>query len=92
MICRHCRTDTVEWVGPIADLGANGTRCRSCGRRNCQQEPEPEEGDACPECRTVGLAFKPGGDCSCHIAPPCWACTNSRLTCDDCGWQGEVVK
>lgn len=45
-----------------------------------------EEGDACPECEGT-LQYPPVRDCSCHINPPCHACTSIRLTCEDCGWE-----
>ena len=25
--------------------------------------------------------------CSCHINPPCSACTDKKLTCPECGWE-----
>jgi hypothetical protein len=62
MICSHCLTDTVEWVGRATDL--NGTKCSSCGRENCQEvitdpgfydcECESDyihpKGQVCPRC------------------------------------------
>jgi len=27
--------------------------------------------------------------CSCHINPPCEACTGSKLHCPNCGWKEE---
>lgn len=44
MICRHCHTDTVEWVGPLTDL--RGTRCRRCGETNCQAIEDDAEARA----------------------------------------------
>jgi len=53
---------------------------------------EPEEGDQCPECRAGNMSFPPVENCSCHIAPPCHACTNRLLTCNTCGWEFEPPK
>lgn len=50
----------------------------------------PEEGDRCraPKCEGV-LAYVREGSCSCHIHPPCGACTDAKLTCKECGWVDE---
>ena len=49
---------------------------------------EPEEGDVCPHCDGTLEYIREMG-CSCHISPPCSACTNAPLTCPDCGWKYE---
>jgi hypothetical protein len=50
----------------------------------------PEDGDKCREKDCRGrLAFPKVENCSCHINPPCGACTMVRLTCDECGWKDE---
>jgi hypothetical protein len=47
----------------------------------------PEEGDSCSQAKCQGtLRFPQVENCSCHISPPCHACTSQRLTCDACGW------
>jgi len=43
-----------------------------------------EEGDHCPECKDGKLYYPPIENCSCHINPPCSACTNRNLVCDRC--------
>lgn len=43
------------------------------------------EWDNCPDCGTR-LKEKPVENCSCHINPPCSACTAPRMYCD-CGWE-----
>ena len=49
-----------------------------------------EEGSLCPACRKRRLDFDPPDDCSCHINPPCFACTERGLVCPACGWrQGD---
>lgn len=48
-----------------------------------------EEGDKCPECRQGLLYYPPVQNCTCHISPPCSACTNRQLECDKCGYQPE---
>jgi len=48
-----------------------------------------EEGDSCEKCRTGKMDWARQEGCSCHINPPCWACTNQILTCQDCGWEYE---
>ena len=47
-----------------------------------------EEGDPCPQpwCETGELQVVRPDDCSCHIDPPCVACTHRGLECDECGW------
>lgn len=35
------------------------------------------------------LTFKEVKNCSCHINPPCPACSESWLECDECGWDQE---
>lgn len=45
-----------------------------------------EEGDLCPECKKAKLDWPATVNCSCHINPPCNACTNKVLTCMGCGW------
>ena len=50
----------------------------------------PEEGDICKEINCNGiLKYNDVEICSCHISPPCDACTSNRLTCDECGWEDE---
>ena len=48
-----------------------------------------EDGDKCPECRTGKVDWPPIEGCSCHINPPCSACTDRVLTCPECGWEDE---
>lgn len=48
---------------------------------------EINEGDKCPECHTGNMHFPKVENCSCHVNPPCSACTSNKLTCDDCGWE-----
>ncbi len=43
------------------------------------------DGDKCPECKTGTLVWEHPDDCSCHLSPPCAACTSAPLTCDNCG-------
>ena len=50
---------------------------------------DPEEGGICPECHAGRMHFPKVENCSCHINPPCSACTGNKLTCDDCGWEYE---
>ena len=45
-----------------------------------------EEGDRCPACDSGSMQFARKEECSCHISPPCWACTNAVLRCDECDW------
>lgn len=50
-----------------------------------------DEGDPCPTnygCNGA-MQYTPNGDCGCgwpNARPPCWACENSILECDNCGW------
>ena len=49
------------------------------------------EGDLCPECGAAAMKYPRVENCSCLISPPCSACTNNRLTCDECGFEEESV-
>lgn len=51
-----------------------------------------EEGATCPTGCGGTLHLPPVEGCSCHIAPPCGACTDQRLTCDACGWELPEAK
>lgn len=47
-----------------------------------------EDGDKCNRRHCQGvIALHPAGDCSCHINPPCGACTAPRAYCETCDWQ-----
>lgn len=48
---------------------------------------EPDEGSECPNCHEGKMEFPPVHGCSCHIAPPCSACTDRHLTCAVCGFE-----
>lgn len=48
-----------------------------------------EEGDKCPECEGGRLYYPPVRNCTCHINPPCSACTDKQLECYKCGYQPE---
>lgn len=50
-----------------------------------------EEGDRCQQKGCNGkLDFPPVENCSCHISPPCNACVNRQLTCNECGWVDDA--
>lgn len=44
-----------------------------------------EEGCKCPECHQGIMQYPQVENCSCHINPPCSACTSNLLTCSKCG-------
>ena len=46
-----------------------------------------EEGDNCPECNFGDMLYNKVEDCSCHIDPPCSACVENSLVCDNCGYE-----
>lgn len=49
-----------------------------------------EEGDICPTAYCAGVLELPKVEnCSCHISPPCGACTDNKLTCTACGEEIE---
>lgn len=53
--------------------------------------PDREEGDSCPAPGCGGrLVYEPDGGCTCHISPPCWACTEANLVCNECGKDPHV--
>ncbi len=50
----------------------------------------PDEGDSCKFAECSGhYVYKPNGECTCHLAPPCEACVTSKLVCDTCGEQAD---
>lgn len=50
-----------------------------------------EEGDRCTELKCTGVLDYPAVEnCSCHVNPPCSACTSVVLTCPECGWEEEA--
>lgn len=47
-------------------------------------------GDPCPTIGCSGhIEIVPAGDCSCHLHPPCPACTEAGLVCGVCGFELE---
>lgn len=53
-------------------------------------EPGYSEGEICGRngCHGV-IAARESENCSCHINPPCGACTAPREECPECGWRLE---
>lgn len=52
---------------------------------------EPEEGDFCPLHEDGLLEWRRIHSCSCHLGhPPCSACTDAPLMCDECGWRADT--
>jgi len=49
-----------------------------------------EEGEVCGRngCKGI-IRDKPVENCSCHISPPCHACTEDRAYCDECDYEGK---
>lgn len=46
------------------------------------------EGDTCGREGCKGTVKEhPVNNCSCHLNPPCGACTSPRGFCSDCGWE-----
>ena len=46
------------------------------------------EGDICLRSGCKGMVKEhPVENCSCHISPPCGACTSPRCYCETCGWE-----
>jgi len=35
------------------------------------------------------IEIKPSENCSCHLSPPCFACTEAPFWCPECGWQSN---
>lgn len=51
-------------------------------------EPGWAEGDVCGRAGCAGIIeTHPAENCSCHISPPCFACTAPRNFCPECGWE-----
>lgn len=52
------------------------------------QEVGYEEGAACGREGCVGIIqTKDAENCSCHISPPCYQCTEPREYCPECDWR-----
>lgn len=46
------------------------------------------EGETCNRDGCDGvIEIHPSDNCSCHISPPCSACTAPRNFCPECGWE-----
>lgn len=56
--------------------------------RNHSEETGQLEGETCNRDGCAGIIEeRPAEDCSCHINPPCPACTAPRESCPECGWE-----
>lgn len=49
-----------------------------------------EEGEKCQNCESGVLEFTIVKSCSCHINPPCSACVDAPLKCNNCGFEEEI--
>lgn len=48
------------------------------------------EGSVCARDGCEGIMeIKPAENCSCHISPPCSACTDASLWCPECEYEIE---
>lgn len=48
------------------------------------------EGDVCNRAGCTGtIALHPVENCSCHISPPCFSCTEVTAFCPVCDWQEQ---
>lgn len=56
----------------------SGTEIGTCDGQRCNRNG----------CEGVIIIHREEG-CSCHINPPCSACTNSVFACPACGWEDE---
>jgi hypothetical protein len=43
-----------------------------------------QDGSSCPVCQDGFLAWQQPENCSCHLHPPCPACTEAPLICVEC--------
>lgn len=49
-----------------------------------------EEGDLCPRCYSGLMVLAPVENCTCHCGhPPCSACVNNPLECNECHYRTE---
>jgi hypothetical protein len=49
-----------------------------------------EEGEVCGRNGCAGhIEYTKPDNCSCHISPPCHACTSTYLHCPDCDWEAK---
>jgi hypothetical protein len=94
-VCRPLKISPAPGVGgaggripaePTGDPGAGDLHSR-------QLLEGKHEGDTCNRidgtnglCKGVLRCQEPV-NCSCHINPPCGACTDAKLECPDCGWE-----
>lgn len=66
--------------------GINGAQIRE----EKLKEVGREEGAICNRDGCQGIMeWEKNGSCSCHINPPCSVCTDAKLTCNECGEEGE---
>lgn len=77
---------TVGWPRPSSAQAACAS-CEGTGTVFVSQDPELEEGSACPACDESELEMNPCRECSCHINPPCTACVENFLWCPTCHWE-----
>lgn len=47
------------------------------------------DGMECQKCKSDNLEQRRVNDCSCHINPPCSACVDAPLFCNECGYEQE---
>lgn len=52
-------------------------------------ENKINEDDRCSKCKTGILYLPPVENCSCHINPPCSACIDRLLICNNCEFEEE---
>lgn len=72
-----------------SDRMCGATDCETCYPGCNNHKPEgKEEGNTCNRDGCTGeMEYKKDGVCSCHINPPCSACVDSILTCNECGFE-----
>lgn len=100
--CPRCNALYFVDYGAISRRDSSTRICGVCGTGEAMEDMHErpfdgkpywkiEDGGCCPKCRGV-MGFEPAHNCSCHINPPCVACTSVPLTCLTCGWENEDDK
>ena len=90
----NCTKDALTPGGIYSEAGQSEYRisglCEHCFDTIVHEDDEElgiEEGDTCRRNGCPGiLDVRTPENCSCHINPPCSACTTDRTFCPECGW------
>lgn len=97
--CGDCQTDghylciNCKHIASFEDMELSDNRERYYPKQykqELQQVVGTMEGDKCNRNGCEGiLEYTHPANCSCHINPPCSACTSTNFSCPVCGWEDK---